>query len=192
MKKSSKFYPLLLPLTKGENFKGANTLPLLAKEGKQVVTGILTISDRCAKGVRKDEGGPCLKRLALQQGWKVAKYEIVPDDLETIAKTLKSWCRQNGLNVILTTGGTGVGPRDVTPEATAQILEKELPGISEQLRREGTKHTPFAILSRAKAGVRKNTLIINLPGNPKSLEESFPILEQVIPHTLKMMAGENH
>lgn len=159
---------------------------------KLIKCGVLTISDSCAKGLRKDEGGLLLVGFAKRQGWKMAKYEIVPDDLEIIVKTLKSWCRQNGLNVLLTTGGTGVGPRDVTPEATAHVLEKELPGIPEQLRREGTKHTPFAILSRAKAGVRGKTLIINLPGSPNSLEESFPLLDKIIPHALKMIAGEDH
>ncbi len=159
---------------------------------KRIRVGILTVSDSCADGKRKDAGGPAIAKWARKMGWVVERRSVVSDKLITIAYYLCDWSDEHRLDLILTTGGTGVGPRDVTPEATQAILEKKIPGICETLRKEGSKHTPFAVLSRAAAGARGKTLIINLPGNPKSFNESFLILEAIIPHSLRMIAGAGH
>ncbi len=153
--------------------------------------GVLTVSDSCAAGTREDLGGPAIKAWALRQNWRVAHQKVVPDSPRAVSRVLRAWSAA-GADVILTTGGTGLGPRDNTPEATAAVLDKEAPGIAEALRREGCRHTPMAALSRAVCGLRRRTLIINLPGSPRSLVESFPLLEVLIPHALAMMAGQGH
>ena len=133
--------------------------------------GILTISDKGARGERQDESGKrirqCLDPINIQ--W--AKYEIVPDERESILAKLKEWTDEAGLDLVLTTGGTGLTPRDVTPEATLAIVDRVVPGFAEAMRAEGLKKTPFAMLSRAVAGIRGKTLIINLPGSPRAVEE---------------------
>ena len=159
---------------------------------KRIRVGILTVSDSCADGKRKDAGGPAIVKWVRKMGWVVERRSVSPDTLIRITYHLFNWSDEEHLDLILTTGGTGVGPRDVTPEATQAILEKKIPGICEALRKEGSKHTPFAVLSRAAAGVRGKTLIINLPGNPASLNESFPLLATIIPHSLRMIAGAGH
>lgn len=151
--------------------------------------GILTVSDRGAAGAYEDRSGPLLHELiTTHTAWQVDRQEIVPDDLQLIAATLQDWCAA-GLDLILTTGGTGFAPRDVTPEATRAVVEREAPGIAEALRAESLKVTRHAMLSRGVAGIRGNTLIINLPGNPKAVRENMDLLLPVLPHALELLAG---
>ncbi len=159
---------------------------------KRIRVGILTVSDSCADGKRKDAGGPVIAKWVRKMGWVVKCRNVSPDKMIRITYHLSEWSDEDRLDLVITTGGTGVGPRDVTPEATRAVLEREIPGVCEALRKEGLKYTPLAVLSRAAAGVRGKTLIINLPGNPASLGESFPLLETIIPHSLRMIAGEGH
>jgi molybdenum cofactor synthesis domain-containing protein len=150
--------------------------------------GILTISDRGARGEYEDRSGPAAADLLhTQTGWQIARQEIIPDDFAMIVETLIGWC-EAGLDLVLTTGGTGFSPRDVTPEATRQVIERETPGIAEALRAESLKITRHAMLSRAVAGIRGRTLIINLPGNPKAIGENLAVLLPVLPHALDLLA----
>ena len=150
---------------------------------------ILTVSDRSAEGIYEDQSGPLLARIVQDQtGWKVSDSAIVADEIDAIKSRIVSWC-DVGINLILTTGGTGFGPRDRTPEATRMVIEREAPGIAEALRAESSKFSPFAMLSRGKAGIRDQTLIINLPGNPKAVSESMEILLPVLPHALELIKG---
>lgn len=154
-----------------------------------VKIGLLTISDRAATGGYEDRSGALMtKILGDNTPWVIGRQAIVPDDFETIVSTLIDWCEQ-GLNLILTSGGTGFSPRDLTPEATKQVLHRETPGISEALRAESLKITRHAMLSRGVSGIRYTTLIINLPGNPKAVRENLETLLPVLPHALELLAG---
>ena len=157
-----------------------------------ITVGILTVSDRSARGLRTDASGPALRILIEQKGWRVAACALVPDELRDIQRVLLEWCDQKRLSLVLTTGGTGISPRDVTPEATRGLLDKELPGICEIMRREGAKQTPMAVLSRAAAGVRAQSLVINLPGNLQGAEESLKSIWGIIPHAIAITRGEDH
>ncbi len=151
--------------------------------------GILTISDRGAEGAYEDKSGPlAAERVIEQTGWTITRRAIIPDEFETIAFTLREWCAA-GLDLILTSGGTGFAPRDVTPEATRAVIEREAPGIAEALRAESLKVTRHAMLSRAVAGMRGGTLIVNLPGNPKAVGENLDVLLPVLPHALDLLTG---
>ncbi len=152
--------------------------------------GILTLSDKGSKGEREDLSGKLLRELSETQGWNVIKYEIIPDEKFLIIETLKSWVDKEKLDLIITTGGTGVYPRDVTPEATKEVIEKEIPGIPEYIRYISYPLTPTAALTRGIAGVRKETLIINLPGSPKAIKEIFPHLVPIIKHALEKIKGD--
>ncbi len=154
-------------------------------------TGILTISDKGSRGERRDTSGPALKEMMRQIGGETAFAQIVPDDIEIISRTLEEWCDQ-GAEIILTAGGTGFGPRDHTPEATRAVLDRETPGISEAIRQFGLAKTPKAMLSRAISGIRKKTLIINLPGSERGARESLETVLNVLPHALQMMEGGEH
>ena len=150
---------------------------------------IITVSDRGAKGERKDESGPLLIEILKEKEWfSYIAYEIVPDDKEKIRELLMKYADE-GYNLILTTGGTGLAPRDVTPDATSEVIEKEVPGLSEEMRRVSREKTPHALLSRAIAGVRRETLIVNLPGSPKGASENLFAIIDAIPHALKLLAG---
>ncbi|MCR4433211.1 MAG: MogA/MoaB family molybdenum cofactor biosynthesis protein [Caldiserica bacterium] len=151
---------------------------------------VLTISDSCYKGTRVDESGEYIARVLLENGWEVSFKVIVPDEKALIAQKLKEWANQ--VDLILTTGGTGLSPRDVTPEATLEVLERRAPGISEFIRWEGLKKTPNASLSRAEAGTRGKTLIVNLPGSLKAVKDGMEALLKILPHALEMMAGKGH
>jgi molybdenum cofactor synthesis domain-containing protein len=153
-------------------------------------TGILSISDKASQGLREDLGGPALQKLLDRQHYLVAATAVVPDDIPAIVETLVHWADREKLDLILTTGGTGVSPRDITPEATAQVLHKDIPGMAEAMRAEGLKHTPLAQISRAKVGIRGETLIVNLPGSLKAIEEMFPVILPALPHALEKIKGD--
>jgi molybdenum cofactor synthesis domain-containing protein len=155
-----------------------------------IKTGILTISDKGSRGLRKDEGGPAIQSLLPPDLYQVSSRAIVPDELPAIVDLLVDWSDRQQLDLILTTGGTGLSPRDITPEATGRVLEKEIPGLAEAMRLEGLKHTPFALLSRAKAGLRGGTLIINLPGSLKAIREMLPVVLPAVPHALEKIKGD--
>ncbi len=153
----------------------------------------MTVSDRSSKGERPDTSGPALEEAATGRGWEVVDRAVVPDDAGRIAGVLKEWCgRPQAPDVVLTTGGTGLGPRDVTPEATREVLDKELPGFAERMRREGEKVAPTAALSRAVCGSRGGTLILNLPGSPKGAVESLDTVAGLVAHAVQMIHGHGH
>lgn len=145
---------------------------------------VLTISDKGSRGERVDSSGEYIVAALRKQGMTVDRYEVVPDELGTIVATLKQWADDGHTDLIFTTGGTGLAPRDVTPEATLQVIEKEVPGIADMLRSSGFKNTPTAILSRGLAGVRGRCLIINLPGSPRAVQEYIELVMPVIPHAI--------
>jgi molybdenum cofactor synthesis domain-containing protein len=152
--------------------------------------GILTISDRSALGERDDSSGPALESLVVSHGWKVERVKIVPDEASSIQETLVDWSDTLGFDVILTTGGTGFAPRDVTPEATIDVLQRSAPGIAEAMRTASLKVTPHAMLSRAVAGIRGKTLIINLPGSPKAAVENLTAVVMVLPHAVELLQDD--
>jgi molybdopterin adenylyltransferase len=149
--------------------------------------GLLTVSDRGARGEYEDRSGPLLAEIVQSKTpWQVSHRAIVPDELDEVAETLRRWCDE-GVNLILTSGGTGFAPRDITPEATKAVIEREAPGIVEALRAESLKITRHAMLSRAVAGIRGQTLIINLPGSPKAVRENMDVLLPILPHALELL-----
>ncbi len=150
---------------------------------------ILTVSDSAAEGSREDVSGPETQRCCEAQGWKTVSAAVVPDEYEAIAQQLIDWADSGRIDLILTTGGTGIAPRDVTPEATTSVVEREIPGIAELMRIEGRSKTKFAILSRAAAGYRNQTLIVNLPGSPKGAVESLQSIANVVPHAIDLISG---
>ncbi|MBA2124163.1 hypothetical protein B9J78_04420 [bacterium Unc6] len=154
-----------------------------------ILVAILIISDRCAIGERTDKSGEVIKDFLKRIGFLPARYRVVPDEREHISSALKDWSDEEELDLILTAGGTGFSPRDVTPEATKDILEKETPGLSEMIRTEGAKKTMCAYLSRGIAGIRKKTLIINLPGSPKGAGESLKAISPILCHAIDVMKG---
>ena len=152
---------------------------------------IVTVSDRSFRGERPDVSGPVLARLLAAAQAQVVESTVVPDEIARIAETLIRLADDAGCELIITTGGTGLSPRDVTPEATKQVIEKSLPGMEEAIRQESLKQTPFAMLSRAVVGVRGRTLIINMPGSPKAVEECFAVVQPVLGHAVKLLRDEN-
>jgi cyclic pyranopterin monophosphate synthase len=154
--------------------------------------GVLVVSDSVSEGRREDASGRLIAERLEAEGFRVAVFQVVPDDREKIRETLTHFADSLGLDLVLTTGGTGPGPRDVTPEATAALLEREAPGIAEAARAYGGERTPFAMLSRGRAGIRGRTLIVNLPGSSAAVAESLDALFPGLVHALKMIAGEGH
>jgi molybdenum cofactor synthesis domain-containing protein len=151
--------------------------------------GVLTVSDKGSQGRRADASGEFIQQALHKMDIAVARYEIVADEKSLISKTLVLWADSGEIDLIVTTGGTGISPRDVTPEATQSVLEKELPGIVELMRSSGYEKTPTAILSRAVAGIRGKCLIVNLPGNPHAVEEYLDLLLPVVPHAIETLQG---
>jgi molybdenum cofactor synthesis domain-containing protein len=149
--------------------------------------GIITISDRSSRGERTDESGPALVSTVTGQGWNVSRSTLLPDQLDLIAATLADWADRGDVDVILTTGGTGFSPRDITPEATLSIIQRASPGIAEAMRSASLHITPHAMLSRAVAGIRSHTLIINLPGSPKAALENLEVIIPVLPHAVQLL-----
>ncbi|MFN7035406.1 MAG: molybdopterin adenylyltransferase [Bellilinea sp.] len=149
--------------------------------------GIITISDRSSRGEREDLSGPALVNKVTNVGFQVVSTVIIPDELDQIKSCLIEWCDSENFDLILTTGGTGFAPRDVTPEATLAVLEKTAPGITEAMRAHSLKITPHAMLSRQQAGIRKKTLIINLPGSPKGAVENLEVVLPVLPHAIELL-----
>ena len=153
---------------------------------------VLTSSDRCSRGEAEDVSGKLISGIVKTIGGHTAAYDIVPDEIAAIKEKLLHYCDTLKVNVVITTGGTGFSLRDVTPEATAQVLEKIIPGLPELMRAEGLKKTKKAALSRGIAGIRKNTIILNLPGSPKAVKESLEAVLDLIPHSLEMLEGGRH
>jgi molybdopterin adenylyltransferase len=156
----------------------------------QVNFGILTVSDRSAARKREDQSGPALVQAVQESGWHVSQIAVVPDDFQDIVDVLSSWADDELCSVILTTGGTGFSPRDITPEATRAVIERDAPGLAEAMRAGSLKITPHAMLSRATAGIRKNTLIVNLPGSPKGALENYRILAPVLVHAVQLLEDD--
>ena len=149
--------------------------------------GILTLSDRSARGERNDSSGPALARLIQTENWSIVKQALLPDNESAIREILSAWADSGEMDVILTTGGTGFSPRDVTPEATQAVIDREAPGLAEAMRAASLKITPHAMLSRVVTGIRKRTLIINLPGSPKGAVENLQVVIPVLPHAVQLL-----
>jgi molybdopterin adenylyltransferase len=152
--------------------------------------GIITISDKVWREQRSDKSGQAIRDRFSAVDSRVVKYEVIPDEADIIANKLAQWADEGGVDIILTTGGTGLGPRDVTPEATLSIVDKVVPGFSEMMRARTFSITPLSLLSRAVAGVRKECLIINLPGSPKAVVECLEVILPAIPHAVEIIKGE--
>lgn len=158
-------------------------------ESKKFAVGIITVSDRSSRGEREDLGGPLLRELIEEAGFEVTKTKIIPDEKEKIVEVLKEFSEDERIALVLTTGGTGFSPRDVTPEATIEACERMTPGIPEAMRAFSAQITNRAYLSRGQAGIRKKTLIINFPGSPKAIKENLEAILPFLDHGIEMLRG---
>ncbi len=155
-----------------------------------IQAGVITVSDKGYRGEREDKSGPDIIKILDTMGIAVIRTTVVPDEKELIVEALTEYADVLKLDLILTTGGTGVSPRDVTPDATLRVIEKEVPGMAEAMRRESGAITPHAMISRAVAGIRGTSLIINLPGSPKGVRENLSVLLPALPHALEKIKGD--
>ncbi|CAN5212733.1 MogA/MoaB family molybdenum cofactor biosynthesis protein [soil metagenome] len=158
----------------------------------QIRAVVITSSDACARGERVDESGATLVELLTELGAEIIATEILPDDLEPLSSTLRLYAERADVNLILTTGGTGLAPRDNTPEATRAVIEREAPGLAEAMRSETLKGTPTAMLSRGICGVRAGTLICNMPGSPRAIRECFAVIRPILGHAITLIEGGSH
>lgn len=149
----------------------------------------ITVSDRCAQGEQDDVSGRALVELLRDADAEIVVHEVLADDLEPLVGRLRQLAERSDVNLIITTGGTGFGPRDNTPEATLRVIEREASGVAEAIRAESLKHTPMAMISRGVSGICSGTLIINLPGSPKGVRESFEVIAPVLNHAIALLAG---
>ena len=153
---------------------------------------VITVSDACSRGEREDASGEALVQLLRGVGAEIVETTIVSDDLDPLIELLRASAENDRVNLIVTTGGTGFSPRDNTPEATLAVIEREAPGLAEAMRMETLKNTPMAMISRGVCGIRSGTLIINLPGSPKAVKESFAVIAPVLNHAIALLAGKPH
>ncbi len=158
---------------------------------EQIRAGVITISDKGAAGEREDVSGPLLADGLREMGAVVVRQAIVPDEMDAIREVLISLADEEQVDLVLTTGGTGATPRDITPEATRTVIEREMPGLAEMLRFTGYRKTPLAVLSRGISGIRGQTIIVNLPGNPNAVRDGLEVLAAVLPHAVKMVRGRD-
>jgi molybdenum cofactor synthesis domain-containing protein len=179
--------PIQVP-SEGEPSEGTTDPGQSLKTAWEV--GILTLSDKGSRGEREDRSGVTIRELLDPRVFSVAAYEVIPDEYDRIVGTLLDWAEEKGLDLILTTGGTGVSPRDVTPEATRAVLERELPGMAEAMRWASLQKTPHAVISRAVAGIRGQCLIVNLPGSPKAVAENLEAILAALPHAIEKIHGD--
>ncbi len=157
---------------------------------KEFLAGVLTTSDKGSQGLRKDESGDIVATMLEEQGFSVLNRKIIPDDRQQITDTLKTWVEIDGLSLIVTSGGTGLSPTDVTPQAMEDVIEYQVPGMAEAMRAASQAKTPHAMISRAMAGVRKTCLIINLPGSPAGARENLSVVLPALNHALSKLAGD--
>jgi len=158
----------------------------------QIRAVVITVSDACSRGERRDESGAALVELLRGMGAEVLAQEVLPDDLEPLTERLRTLADRPDVNLIVTTGGTGVAPRDNTPEATRAVIEREAPGLAEAMRMETLRQTPMAMISRGVCGIRSGTLIINLPGAPAAVRQCFTIIRPVLGHAVALLEGRPH
>jgi molybdopterin adenylyltransferase len=156
----------------------------------QIHAVVITASDACSVGEREDQSGAALVQLLTDLGAEIVAKEIVNDDLEPLSDMLCAYADRADVNLIVTTGGTGFGPRDNTPEATLRVIEREAPGLAEAMRMKTLKDTPMAMISRGVCGIRSGTLIVNLPGSPKAVRESFAVIKPVLNHAIALLVGD--
>ncbi len=153
--------------------------------------GVLTMSDKGSRGERVDESGVLASRMLENDGFEITEYKIVPDRVEDITNTIKDWCDIKKLSLIVTSGGTGLSPTDVTPQAMSKVMDFEVPGMAEAMRAESLKKTPHAMISRAMAVVRGRTLIVNLPGSPKGVKENLAVVLPALKHAISKLSGDD-
>jgi molybdenum cofactor synthesis domain-containing protein len=159
------------------------------KGAARFTIGVLTLSDKGSRGEREDESGRVLQEMVAPLG-EIVRYQVIPDEEELIVATLVEWVDKDGVDLILTTGGTGLSARDITPEATARVIEREIPGMAEAMRAASMAKTPHAMISRALAGVRRQSMIINLPGSPKGVRENLEVVYPALEHALLKLKGD--
>jgi len=156
---------------------------------RKLLAKILVLSDRATRAEQEDRSGPAVREALESHGWQVTALELLPDELDQIRQRLEAWTDSEDCDAVFTSGGTGLSPRDVTPEATRSVIETEVPGLAELMRARGTASTPFAALSRAVVGVRRHKLIVNLPGSPRGARESLESIIEIIPHAIDQIQG---
>ena len=154
-------------------------------------TGIITVSDRSSQGIRKDSSGPALATMLVDADIEVCKSLVIPDEKDQIKEAIIKYADVENFDLILTTGGTGVSPRDVTPDATLEVIDKQIPGMAEAMRHQSMQITPYAMISRAIAGIRGRCLIVNLPGSPKGAQENLAIILPALKHAIEKIKGDD-